>query len=258
MHNSLLWKIKSDHSHEAYLFGTMHLGTERSLSLAKGAFPFLERCSILYNETEIEKLISAQPLMLPSNKKLPDFISIKKYLKAEKYFYKIAKIPLHRFEQLYPLYLTEIISKSLLKNTSLETPDTLLFKHAKLMELQTTGLEKFEEQQLTLKNLPINIQVNGFLKLLSNTAKAKNQLELLINRYELQEIHRLYKMSKKQLAKLRKPLLYQRNIIMAKRMADYSINEKCFFAVGAGHLSGAKGVLRLLKQHGFNLSPIKI
>jgi uncharacterized protein YbaP (TraB family) len=42
--------------------------------------------------------------------------------------------------------------------------------------------------------------------------------------------------------------------IMQENMAKRSM----FFAVGAGHLSGPFGVINLLKEQGYRLSPIKV
>jgi uncharacterized protein YbaP (TraB family) len=42
--------------------------------------------------------------------------------------------------------------------------------------------------------------------------------------------------------------------IMQKKMAEKSM----FFAVGAGHLSGPFGVINLLQDQGYKLSPIRV
>jgi uncharacterized protein YbaP (TraB family) len=55
---------------------------------------------------------------------------------------------------------------------------------------------------------------------------------------------------------MRKLLLYERNTIMAERFAEIARQESLFCAVGAGHLSGKKGLLRLLKKEGFKVRPI--
>ena len=47
-----------------------------------------------------------------------------------------------------------------------------------------------------------------------------------------------------------------RNRTMADSIEKYMINNSCFFAIGAGHLVGAEGVISKLRKKGFVLSPV--
>ena len=53
-------------------------------------------------------------------------------------------------------------------------------------------------------------------------------------------------------------MIYDRNEIMSARISDFAKRNSIFVAIGAGHLSGQKGVLRQLKKEGFLLKPVKI
>jgi uncharacterized protein YbaP (TraB family) len=55
---------------------------------------------------------------------------------------------------------------------------------------------------------------------------------------------------------MRKALLFDRNKIMARRFAEMARQNSLFCAVGAGHLAGQKGMLRLLKKQGFKVRAI--
>jgi uncharacterized protein YbaP (TraB family) len=55
---------------------------------------------------------------------------------------------------------------------------------------------------------------------------------------------------------MRSALIYRRNQHMARAFADIAREKPLFCAVGAGHLPGGKGMLRLLKQRGFRIEPI--
>jgi len=35
-------------------------------------------------------------------------------------------------------------------------------------------------------------------------------------------------------------------------------NKRCFIAVGAGHLGGPNGVIRLLEKEGYTLTPVEL
>ena len=80
----------------------------------------------------------------------------------------------------------------------------------------------------------------------------------MMNHYLNGHIDKLYLSGKKSLGVWRKTLLKDRNIKMASRLEEMSKLESIFCAVGAGHLSGKHGVLRLLKRAGAKISPVKL
>jgi len=52
-------------------------------------------------------------------------------------------------------------------------------------------------------------------------------------------------------------LIYNRNANWAKLMPQIMADKATFFAVGAGHLPGEKGVLQLLKNAGYMIEGVK-
>ena len=53
-------------------------------------------------------------------------------------------------------------------------------------------------------------------------------------------------------------ILDDRNERWIPMIEEMGKKEKLFIAVGAGHLGGPKGVIRLLEQKGYTLTPVKI
>ena len=102
----------------------------------------------------------------------------------------------------------------------------------------------------------MDYQIKGLLQIGKNPKKYRQALAKSITTYIKQDFQNLYQSSKKGAGDKRKVLLYNRNKIMAERIAQYIEKQSLFAAIGAGHLGGGKGVLRLLKQKGFKLSPI--
>ena len=84
------------------------------------------------------------------------------------------------------------------------------------------------------------------------------EIRKMTRQYEEANIQQLYKSVRKSAKGLRKLLLYNRNIIMADRIAEMAAEQSICVAIGAGHLGGSKGVLRLLKQRGLKLSPVQL
>ena len=74
--------------------------------------------------------------------------------------------------------------------------------------------------------------------------------------YEQADIQKLYKVARRSTKGSRRLLLFDRNVIMARRIADLSQEMTLCAAIGAGHLAGKKGVLQLLKSAGFAVKPV--
>ena len=72
------------------------------------------------------------------------------------------------------------------------------------------------------------------------------------------DLRSLYIYTKKSLGKSRNHLLYKRNERLADRMVTIGKESSLFAAVGAAHLWGKFGVIRLLKKKGFQVKPVAI
>ena len=58
------------------------------------------------------------------------------------------------------------------------------------------------------------------------------------------------------MGKLRKLMIYDRNEFMTNNLVALTEEGATFCAVGAAHLPGGKGMLRMLKRSGFKVKPI--
>jgi uncharacterized protein YbaP (TraB family) len=150
------------------------------------------------------------------------------------------------------------ISESLLLKDHLESLDQELWNRAKSMDKICVGLESFEDQMKTMQQISIEDSVRQIRDIGRNPAKFRRNLHKMITFYVDQDVVNLYKSSLKQLQGLRKKLLFGRNVNMACKLADLMQTSTVFAAVGAAHLAGEKGMLRLLTQKGFNVKPINI
>jgi uncharacterized protein YbaP (TraB family) len=85
MTSSLLWELKilsDDQTLRSYLFGTMHIGTEKALAIAEASCIYLISSGKLYNETDLKELIITPPAMLPEGLGLPDLIPAKNFIRC--------------------------------------------------------------------------------------------------------------------------------------------------------------------------------
>jgi len=156
------------------------------------------------------------------------------------------------------MILQNILSESAFLNDSSEVIDIRLWQTAKRRGKDLWGLETYEQEQAILEKLSVKWQVKTLLKTVGNMRNARSQARKAIKNYLKQDIEKLHAGAKKMSAKSRKWLIYSRNEAMAERFAELAAHSTLFAAVGAGHLSGGKGLLRLLKKQGAKIQPVEL
>ncbi len=259
--NTLLWKIQSPHPKSSYLFGTMHVMDQRAFRHKEIVEEKILECDIYaaeMNLDEINQAAMAETMDLDNDLGLSTLLKPKIYKRLEKLFAKQVGMPLSYFESSQPLLISNLLTESQLSKDMPLSLDATLWEFAKENEKVTIGVETFEEQIEILTNIPLDYQLKGLIDLIQNYKKFKKQLLKLTKLYEQGDIQKLWKTSKKQAGSMRKLMIYDRNKIMADRIANLASEQSIFASVGAGHLSGGKGVIRLLKKKGLKLKPVKI
>jgi len=259
IYKTLLWRVGSDTEIKSYLFGTLHLSNAIAYKHIQKAFLYLQRCEHFYAEINLDEAqedFSPANYLLPDNQTLSDFISDRKLAKLTRVFSKGFGVELRNYENLLPIIFINKLTEALLENNGGKSLDAALWEEAKRLRMNMSGLESLEEQTTLLRSLDIPTQIKSLKDIVRDINKFRKSTKKLAAFYEDQNIHSLHKMSKKQLGSMRKALLYDRNKIMALRIWEHR-DEKSFFAIGAGHLAGKKGVLALLKNKGLTIKPVK-
>ncbi|MEM9888207.1 MAG: TraB/GumN family protein [Bacteroidota bacterium] len=260
---SLLWQIQSDqHPAPSFVFGTMHVKNDRFFQHLNPVYAAIEQVEVYaaeYDFSEQENFHLPPDLMnIPEGKTLRDLLGDKKYEKLHAILLKAFGIELSNFPHLLPFFLLNVIGQQVLLQNSSISLDEHLWQYALQEGKKCTGVEKFSEQLKILQELDVQLQLKMLLDIGKNVRKYRRQLLKMADVYETGNPQALYQFTKKNMGKLRQKMLYQRNRIMADRIADYAHNTSFFASIGAAHLAGEKGVLRYLKQKGFQLQPISM
>jgi hypothetical protein len=258
---SLLWRFKEKGSDNySYIYGTIHLKDNRVYFLVEKLKDLIGSCDIFIAEYDLDDSNQSEifeAMQLPDNKHLKQYLPDRKFQKLKKQFLSSFNIDLERFGFFKPIALENLITESLFSNDFNFPLDFELWNYARSEGKITKGAESTKSQIHILKNLSIKNQIKSILKIGYNLSKYKKKLTKLISLYEKQDLKLLYKSSLKPLGKLKKVLVYDRNIKIAESICDNVKNGTVFVALGAGHLPGEKGVLRILKKKGFIVEPVK-
>ena len=257
MKNALLWQLSPKKGGpDSYLFGTMHVRDLRafeSLDLAKIC---LEQCEVFatefdFSETDVHAV--AEIMQLPGNQGLDELLQPGAWKNLDFYCQKKLGVPAANMRMLHPMTVSLALTNALLSDEASYSLDETLWEYAKEIGKKTTGVETFEEQLQTLRNIPFEQHLKSLTWLLKNYSRQKRRMKKMLDWYRDGDLQKLYRSAKKDAKGMRKALLFNRNKLMARRFADIASTESLFCAVGAGHLAGQKGLLRLLKKRGFRV-----
>lgn len=259
--NSLLWEVRYPESNTiSYIFGTMHVKDNVAFERIDSALHYMYRCDAYYGEMDLKASLTEVKF---SDYLLPNGNTLKSYLK-ENHFNKMCKavkksygLDLNDLQYFKPFIILTKISESILDENNARPLDYVLWQKAESLNMEMYGLETVDEQVSTMYKLDIDEQFRVLRKSLKNINQLKKSTLKLAEYYQDQNIAQLFKSTKKSLGKFRKILLYDRNSNMADRIA-MKTHQKSFFAIGAAHLAGKKGVLKLVKDKGLKVKAIKI
>lgn len=260
--DSLLWKITHPGGVTvSYLFGTMHVRDLRAFGWLDTAKRRLEECTVFATEFDFSE---ADPVALASALQLPDGVTLDRLLKPgawknlEFYCRKKLGISVDAMRYQHPMTVSTTLSMAFLAEESSHSLDETLWHHARSLDKKTTGVETFADQLATLRKITFEQHIKSLTWLLKNYGRQKRRLKKMMYWYSRGQIQQLYKAAKKDAKGMRRVLLYDRNYLMTSRFMEIAHHQSLFCAVGAGHLAGGKGLLRLLKKAGFKVEPVML
>ena len=257
---TLLWKIEGKNDIQpSYIFGTMHVRDQRAFKYKELVESKILKCDAYAAEIsleEVDHMFMSDSMNLPEGQTLSKILKPKIFGRTDKIFKKMVGVPLDHFEKSQPFMISTIITERLLSSDMPLSLDATLHQFAKENEKITLGVESFTEQIEILSKIPLDFQIKSLGWMAKNFKLFRKQLMKMTSEYETSDIQKLYQSTKKSLKGLRKIMLYDRNKIMAQRIALLVKKQSIFVSIGAGHLGGQKGVLRLLKKEGLKIRPV--
>lgn len=260
---SLLWKITppGGGSPASYLFGTMHVRDLRAFGWLDIAKRHLADCEVFATEfdfSEADETALYAALELPNGKPLDELLKPRVWKNLDFYCRKKLGIPAANMRLQHPMMVATALTAAFMSDEASHSLDETLWHHARSLGKTTTGVETFADQLGTLHKIPFEQHLKSLTWLLKNYGRQKSRLKKMMDWYAAGDIRQLYQAAKKDAKGMRRVLLYERNVLMAKRFEEIARQRSLFCAVGAGHLAGGKGMLRLLKKAGFKVKPVSL
>ncbi|HNS42329.1 MAG TPA: TraB/GumN family protein, partial [Taishania sp.] len=139
--------------------------------------------------------------------------------------------------------------------------DMTIQQMANEQKISTVGLETVAEQMAIFDNMDTLTQRNMVMEFIRHPEGQLEQLEKMYAIYLQQNVDAMFQFideDKSSMMDAQNELLDERNQKWIPKIETLIKSKRTFIAVGAGHLGGKNGVLRLLEKKGYKLTPIHL
>lgn len=255
--NSLLWEVSGNGLQKpSYLFGTIHMICAKDFMMwdkATDAFAKTSKLALEINMADATEMAVAQQLAF-GKKPLSQTLTEKQKADLETILQKnavgtLAQLDSYTLETVMSLLFMKSFGCSDLKFYEME-----FMAKANESKKPIVGLEQVAEQVEFLNQSFTDDELIAYFQEID----AKMCTEM-IKYYIMQDIDGLYQMmidDKSMSVGAQKILIDNRNAKWATTIPQMMQKESVFFAFGAAHLPGEKGVINLLRQAGYTVKPI--
>lgn len=258
----LLWEISGNGlKKKSFLYGTLHVAPKKEFYLNKNVPRVMKECDVLAIETIIKfkDVVNLAPMMMLDNgKTIRDYMSAEDFNRLRDYCLitlKMKEKRFNRYTRLKPLFISsDLLIGQLGKTKSVEKE---LEKIAKKNKMSLVGLESVEYQFGVISKMPVD---EGFTQLVSGLGEELAEFHKMMRIYQKEDLDELYRLtveSDSDMPGFIDLLLNTRNKNWIPVIQGLITDQAVFIAVGAAHLPGDLGVINLLKEQGFTLTPIR-
>lgn len=267
--NSLLWKISGNGLEKpSYLFGTIHLLCAEDAQLSENMKKVIGDADEVYFEVDMDNLLdmfgAMNKMRMKGDTTLRDLLTDTDYQKVKDYFEeKGTMIPFNMLEKYKPILAASMLESGSLPCDNTAVMEQVIMQEAKEHDKNIKGLETMAFQASILDSIPYKLQAEQLLQYINDAGKKdKDDSELsqmwkAYNDQDLKKLEELMIKSDLGINNYTDLLLYRRNSNWVRKLKDILPGKSILVAVGAGHLPGEKGVINLLRNAGYTLTPVE-
>jgi len=247
----------------SYIFGTIHATCDATLDdKTKKA---LDETSLVVMELDMDdpglQAAMMQGMQMKDGKTIADMTTDEEYALLSDFFKEQAGIPLASLGGMKPFILSSLLLPKML-DCPMQSLEASLLSVAKEQGEEVLGLETVAEQLSVFDEIPYEDQLEGVLKSAKEgLEEGKSLMKEMMAEYEEGDISGLKALMVKDedamTAKHLDVLLDNRNKNWIPKIITHAKEQPTFFGVGAGHLAGEMGVIKLLEKEGYTVKAVK-
>ncbi len=282
-HAQLLYIISGNGlRNPSYIVGTYHLAPGSFADSIPGLKEAFASCKQIYGELDMQDALSEvnrdkleKAQFLPEGTTLSSLLSKEQMERLNTLMRGTIGTDMTnpllaaQFDKMTPTALsTTLTIFAYIKKSPNFNPMDLLDSHLQLLAqkqgMEIKGFETVEFQARMLYGDSLEKQVEELMCLVDNFDDAVEMAEFVTAAYFSQDLDQLLDIISEESEgpcasspENDDNLIYNRNVNWVKSMPEIMKHAPTFFAVGAAHLCGDRGVLRLLEQAGYKIEGVK-
>lgn len=261
--NSLLWKISGKElTKPSYLFGTIHMLPQDKYFFTEQMEKALNSSEVLALEVDMDvsmadQIEMAKELMMPDGKTWKDHLTEDEFSRLRSVFIDTLGIKAGKFDKQYvkikPIYVSGLIMPELLGKVKMYEKE--LTSMAKKGKKSIIGLETIKEQMAIVSSVSLEDQIAEVKEMGGNIITEYN---VLLDAYLAQNLEEMGELARNEVGfdKIEAKLLTERNDKWVGVIQNQAGESSTFFAVGAMHLVGESGLIRQLRNAGYNVEAV--
>lgn len=266
----------------SYIIGTYHLAPSSFVDSIPGSQQAMEETTQVYGELDMmesfkpenaARMLKAQ--MLPEGVTLSSLLTADQLERLNALLLEVMGTNLEneafaaQMEKMCPVALsTNLTLISYMKGTPSFNPMDLIDNYFQMQALQNgkpvKGFETIDFQIGVIYNKPLDEQVSDLMCLVDHFEDANEMVNRITSAYFTQNLQLIEEVLEEEskgdcgtTPEDEDILLNNRNRNWVDMMPDIMAEQPTLFVVGAGHLCGDKGVLKLLEESGYTIEGVK-
>lgn len=261
----LIWRVDGAGEKPSYLFGTFHSPDARLRALPPAvlsAFDAAEIVAFELDESRLDEAELAKSVQLPPGRRLEDILGPTLFRRAADMVAPMG-VPAEGLQRLKPWALLSLFlapaGEALRPAADGQALDYWLQAEARRRGKTVYGLETAAEQIAIFEEMTEADQVAMVTQIVNRGPEMKEKIDRMLDAYLagdettlMAEAHgRMSAADAAMATRLYQRAIRDRNRVMVERMLPLMAQDATFVAVGAAHLPGAEGIVRLLQREGF-------
>ena len=267
----LLWKVTGNGlKHPSYLFGTHHLISIQFLDSVPGLFKAFNNCDVIVGEMVINNIDATakiqQAAIMPNHVKINDLLNDDEYKLVDNELKSVLKFGLKDVSIMNPSLILTMYEMEIYKKLTGFKDESQSDSYFQLVASEKgkkiIGLETVDQQiAILFNNNNLERQADILVETVQKKDSILNEMIQLNKLYKVGKIEELIELSKgkgnitdmtdEEYAKL----VDNRNADWMTKLPGLFKESSCFVAVGAMHLGGKKGLIKLLETEGYKVTP---
>jgi uncharacterized protein YbaP (TraB family) len=260
---TLLWQITGPGiTAPSYLYGTIHLMCPDDIVVSTELRAKFYSAKQLYLELDMDDpsilMKTMQQMTMKNDTTLKQLLPPKQYDSVVSAFQNISGLPLTMMQKMKPQLIESAIYPKLLGCDGAQAWEQKFMQMAKANDMEIKGLEEVEDQLKIFDEIPYKAQAEEFAESVLHIDSVKKSFNKMLDLYKQKDLDALSKMMDETgtPSDFMDMLLNNRNKKWIPEIIEQAKLKPTFFAVGAAHLGNTNGVINLLRQKGYTVTPV--